>query len=301
MNLNDFFKTHSWWGKILGAIFGYLIGGPAGAFFGILVGNFFDRGLISHFSNPHLLYHTEKRQTVQKIFFEATFSIMGHIAKADGRVSEQEIQMAKQLMSEMRLNSEQKALAKHFFNQGKLTTFKKETILNQLQSACRDNRELLKLFIDIQYRAAQVDGLTAAKIKALDAIFSYLGFAPLHKQYRFYEDFSYQSTAQQEYENASRQEQQSSQQNQNQNRRQQYTYRPQSKPFNTLDHAFALLEISSTATKQEVKRAYRRLLSRNHPDKLIAQGLPEEMIKLANDKTHKLRKAYELICENKGW
>ncbi len=50
-----------------------------------------------------------------------------------------------------------------------------------------------------------------------------------------------------------------------------------------------------------MKRAYRRLISRNHPDKLIAQGLPEEMIKIANDKTQKITKAYEQICTSKGW
>ncbi len=55
------------------------------------------------------------------------------------------------------------------------------------------------------------------------------------------------------------------------------------------------------ASKQEVKKAYRRLLSRNHPDKLIAQGLPEAMIKVANEKTQKIMKAYELICRSKGW
>lgn len=305
MNIRDFFITNSWWGKVLGAFFGYMIDGPTGAIFGILLGNFFDKGLASHFANPHFSYHAEKRKKVQKIYFEATFSVMGHIAKADGRVSEQEIAMAKLLMTEMHLNHEQKELAKRLFNEGKQSYFKLDAVLTQLHNACKDNQELLKLFIDIQYRAAQVDGLSLGKIQGLDLILSRLGFAPLHQQYRFYEDFNY--TAYQHFQESQEQQRQQNQQYQQKNNtnsssssyRQNY-YKPKGS-VNNLDHAYALIEVPSNASKQEVKQAYRRLLSRNHPDKLIAQGLPEEMIKMANEKTHKIMRAYELICKSKGW
>lgn len=294
MSLKEFFTITSWWGKIIGAFLGYITAGPTGAFVGLLVGNVFDKGLMSHLSNPHLLYHVEKKKAVQKIFFEATFLVMGHVAKADGRVSAQEIHMAKALMQEMRLNKQQKELAKQLFSEGKQLTFRLDVLLRELKNACRDNRELLKLFIDVQYRAAQVDGLSINKIKALDTIFSLLGFAPLNQQYRFYEDFGNSSNRQEETQDTSSQQQY--------HNRQQYqgTYQRHSAK-STLDHAYALLEITPATTKQEVKKAYRRLLSKNHPDKLIAQGLPEAMIKIANEKTHKIMKAYELICQNKGW
>jgi len=289
MNFREFFITNTWWGKILGAFFGFLSGGPAGAFFGILVGNFFDRGLAEYFSNPHWLYHTEKQKMVQKIFFESTFMVMGHIAKADGVVSPKEIKMAQMLMSEMRLSKEQKTQAKKLFNEGKQSTFKLNTVLSQLQHACRENRDLLKLFVDIQYRASLVDGLTTNKIKALDAIFTRLNFAPIHQQYKFYEDFGYTG-----YEQPDSQYQRQKQSSSSQQRKSYSGGSP-------LDHAYALLEVNPSASKQEIKQAYRRLMSRNHPDKLIAQGLPQEMIKIANEKTHKILKAYELICESKGW
>ncbi|RUR11372.1 co-chaperone DjlA [Legionella sp. km772] len=310
MTLRDFFTISSWWGKLIGGLLGYMAAGSIGAFIGLLVGNLFDKGLASHFARPHFLYHAEKKREIQKIFFEATFAVMGHIAKADGRVSAQEIQMAKVLMKEMRLNRQQKELAQRLFNEGKQLTFRLDLVLNELRRACRTNRELLKLFIDIQYRAAHVDGLSIKKIKALDMIFSQLGFAPLHQQFRFYEDFSYynnqqtqygeaQDSFQEEYQRQQHsQRQQQEQQRQNSYQRYQGTYQ---KSSNSLDHAYALLEVSPQASKQEVKKAYRRLLSKNHPDKLIAQGLPEAMIKIANEKTHKIMKAYELICETKGW
>ncbi|QRN03176.1 co-chaperone DjlA [Legionella sp. MW5194] len=310
MNFRQFFTTHTWWGKILGAFFGYQIAGPVGAFLGILIGNVFDRGLVEHFSRPHWRYHEEKRQAVQKVFFETTFLVMGHIAKSDGRVSEREIAMARTLMDEMRLGYEQRALAKRFFREGKQPDFDLGRTLNSLQLTCRDNPELLKLFMDIQYRAAMTDGLSPPKIKALDMVFSRLGFAPLHKQYRFYEDFGAQATRSYSYSGANAGSNQSgpsgsnghsSRNRQSYNRhysgRQQSSYAPQ----NNLTLAYALLEVSPQASKQDIKRAYRRLISRNHPDKLIAKGLPEEMIKMANDKTQKITKAYELICESKGW
>jgi DnaJ like chaperone protein len=284
MNYRQFFTTNQWWGKLIGCLLGYLMArSPVGALIGIIIGNFFDRGLAQHFSNIHSSYHEEKRKAVQKIFFEATFTVMGHVAKADGRVSELEIEEARKMMDEMRLSREQKQQAKELFNRGKKEEFDLYPLLTSLQNACRDNLELLKLFIDIQYRYAQVDGLSEKKLTILDTVFKRLGFAPLNQQYRFYEDFNKAYTR---------------------NRQRYYSaYERFTTPNDqtSLTQAYAILEINPTASKQEVKRAYRRLISKNHPDKLIAKGLPESMIKIANDKTQKITKAYEQICTAKGW
>jgi len=279
MNLREFFIVSNWWGKILGAFFGYLIARAPGALVGILVGNVFDRGLASHFANPHWLYHSEKQQVVQDVFFESTFSVMGYIAKADGRVSEHELNMAKQLMHEMRLSKEQTLTAKRLFNEAKDSNFQVDEVLTHLKTVCKGRRELLKLFLDIQYRAAQVDGLSQAKLRALDKVFTLLGFVPLHAQYHFYENFTRDSF----YNKQQKQE------------------GNHSTVANSVEQAYALLGLEPSANKQEVKRAYRQAISRNHPDKLIAQGLPQAMIKMANEKTQAIVRAYTLICENKGW
>lgn len=294
MNLRRFFTSQSWWGKILGALLGYLTAGPVGALFGILIGNIFDRGLSEHFSRPYWHYHIEKREAVQNIFFEATFSIMGHIAKADGRVSTQEIKMAKELMQDMRLNFKQRELAKSFFNAGKKPNFNVIPLINKLRMMCHDNRELLNLFVDIQYKAAHVDGWTDNKLYKMNVILTALGFAPLHQQHRFYEDFIFTHRTDEtrsRYQSHQKNDQRSYSSNQT------YSNHTQS----ALAHAYEILQVSPQSEHQEVKRAYRRLISRNHPDKLISQGLPEEMIKLANEKTQKIRKAYEQICKSKGW
>jgi DnaJ like chaperone protein len=292
MNFRQFFITNQWWGKLIGAFLGYLLGGSAGLLVGILLGNFIDRSLFGYYNRPHWSYHAEKREAVQNVFFAATFSVMGYIAKADGRVSEEEILAATSLMDEMRLNRKQREKAQRFFYAGKDPNFDLASMLSSLQQSCQDNPDLLKLFMDIQYRLAQADGLSEKKIQALDTIFSQLGFAPLHQQHRFYEDFgSYES----QYSSAKAS---SSQESTNRS----HSYQPgYQSPQDPLAYAYAILELKPNANKEEVKNAYRRLISRNHPDKLIAQGLPEEMIKMATDKTQKIAKAYELICRRKGW
>ena len=69
----------------------------------------------------------------------------------------------------------------------------------------------------------------------------------------------------------------------------------------SLEDAYAILNVSADASDGEVKKAYRRQLSQHHPDKLVAKGLPEEMMKLAATKTHEIRQAYELIGSARGW
>ena len=63
----------------------------------------------------------------------------------------------------------------------------------------------------------------------------------------------------------------------------------------SLQDAYGILGLTSSATMAEVKKAYRRLMNQNHPDKLVAKGLPEEMMRLAKEKTQKISKAYETI------
>ena len=69
----------------------------------------------------------------------------------------------------------------------------------------------------------------------------------------------------------------------------------------SLADAFQVLGVQSSDDKSSVKRAYRRLMSQHHPDKLVSKGLPDEMIRLATDKTQHIQKAYERIKESKGW
>ena len=66
-----------------------------------------------------------------------------------------------------------------------------------------------------------------------------------------------------------------------------------------LKDAYAILNISPSANDSEVKRAYRKLISQHHPDKLISKGLPEEMMKIATQKTQEIRAAYECVMDER--
>ena len=68
----------------------------------------------------------------------------------------------------------------------------------------------------------------------------------------------------------------------------------------SVDEAYKVLGIDKSYSDKEIKRAYRRLLAQHHPDKLVAKGLPEEMQKLANEKTQEIISAYEIIKKHRG-
>lgn len=282
MKLWQDFDKYTGWGKLIGAIVGYLTFGAVGGLFGLLIGNFLDIGMALQRSRPFPAYDAEKNKSIQKLFFETTFSVMGYIAKADGRVSRQEIQIAETIMNEMKLKTAARAEAQAYFNQGKKANFHLDQKISQLFYVLHNKPELLKLFIDIQYRAAKVDGLSLEKQRALNTVLTYLGFADLPHQHRFYEDFAEETP---------------------------YYYQQQSSsknachqhPKSQLDHAYSILGVDPTANQQDIKRAYRRLISQNHPDKLIAKKFSEEKIRAANEKTQTIRKAYEYIVESKGW
>ena len=67
-----------------------------------------------------------------------------------------------------------------------------------------------------------------------------------------------------------------------------------------LASAYATLGIGPKASDAEIKKAYRRLMSQHHPDKLMAKGLPEEAMRMASQKTQEIRRAYETITEARG-
>jgi len=63
----------------------------------------------------------------------------------------------------------------------------------------------------------------------------------------------------------------------------------------TIEQAYKVLGIAESSDKSQTKRAYRKLMSQHHPDKLVAKGMPEEMIKVATEKSQEIHAAYEMI------
>jgi DnaJ like chaperone protein len=67
-----------------------------------------------------------------------------------------------------------------------------------------------------------------------------------------------------------------------------------------LEDAYAALGVAADATPAEIKRAYRKLISQNHPDKLAARGLPESMRAVAEERSREINAAYDLVKDARG-
>src|SRR5215813_2664102 len=105
-----------WTGKMVGGVIGALALGPVGIALGVLVGHQYDRATEMPGSEP---FSGASAAEIGEHFFRSAFRVMGHIAKADGRVSEQEIAAARAVMSDLRLNPLQVRTAIDHFNTGK--------------------------------------------------------------------------------------------------------------------------------------------------------------------------------------
>ncbi len=265
----------SWMGKVIGGTFGFMVAGPVGALIGASVGHKFDQGVQG--IDRDAFSSKDTQHQIQMAFFNATFSVMGHLAKADGVVSTAEINLAKRIMDEMQLSPELRSKAIELFQQGKQPDFPLEAVLTKFRQECRRRQHLIHMFLEIQMQAAFADGaLGAIEENMLLRICANLGISRFE-----YQAIKMQFQAQQRFY------QYGSHQNNNRvnipNRQ------------SNLNDAYAVLGLKPSATDEAVTKAYRRLISQHHPDKLVAKGLPEEMMTLAKEKTQQIRKAYETI------
>mgnify|MGYP000339038974 CR=1 FL=1 len=259
--------------RILGAFIGFLIFGPLGLFVGWWIG-----GMLSAPQGPQAWFNGSQPHT-QDTFFRVTFQTIGHIAKADGRVCEREILHARDVMSRMGLDAQKRREAMQFFDEGKQPGFDLDAALNELKQACGWHTILKQLFVQIQMQATKADGRFSPEQEALlKRISQQLGVSG-----------SYQQAHGQYYQSYGHQSQQRGGSNSS------YSGR------SSLQNAYETLGIKSDANQSEVKRAYRKLMSEYHPDKLMAKGLPDSMIKMATEKTQTIRSAYDAICQAKGW
>ncbi|MEE8118115.1 MAG: co-chaperone DjlA [Gammaproteobacteria bacterium] len=260
----------SWWGKVIGGTLGFMLGGPLGALLGASIGHSFDAG-----SNRLDWSQGADSGRVQAAFFTATFSVMGHIAKADGRVSEREIQMARAVMNHMNLGAAQKDAAIRLFSEGKRDDFPLDDVMQQFRRECGRRHDLSVMFLEIQIQAAMADGsISQAERGILERVGRYLGVSAFELQ-----QLEALIRAQQRRHSGGQQA---------------------AAQVDHLAEAYQVLGVDSSTNDAEVKKAFRKLVSRHHPDKLIAKGLPEEMLKIAQEKTQEINASYDLIKESRG-
>ncbi len=260
------FPRH-WWGKIIGAILGLLKGGISGAFIGGLIGHFVDR-LLAGFTGAG---------DIRRLFFRTLFATLGHVNKADGRVTEAEIQAAEGLMRRMQLSAPERQQAIHYFRAGKAPDFALEAALREFAHHTVMRHDLRQMFMEILLEAAAADGRISEREQAvLVRVCHHLRIPP--EQFAAMWNVRYGPAG----GGAG------------------YRRARTAAAAGSLQQAYAALGLETGASDAEVKRAYRKLVRQYHPDKLVSQGLPEEMMEMAKKRVREINTAYDLIKQTRG-
>jgi DnaJ like chaperone protein len=250
-----------WLGKGIGGLIGSVFG-PVGSLLGVIIGHQYDQSAGGR----------GRARDISRLFFETTFEVMGQVAKVDGRVSEDEVRVARLIMQSMRLTDAQVQSAIERFTQGKRADYALDGRLAALADALRGRADLARAFVQIQLQSAIGAGdIGTEKRQALWRVASALGvgraeLAQLEAVVRGFMRGGAQPAA-----------------------------------AVSVEDAYRVLGVTAQATNDEVKTAYRRLMNQHHPDKLVARGLPQSMIGVAEQKTHEVRTAYERIKTQRGF
>lgn len=252
------------WGKFFGVTIGFLFGKFVGALLGLVLGHYWD-------SKGAKLATAARGNSRQAIFFNSTFAVMGHMAKASGRVTETDIRLATLVMDQMHLTGSARADAQQAFRDGKSDDFDLRGCLRAFRLVTFGRAELLQMFLEIQIQTALSDGeLQTEEQEILKIIAKELGF-----NYQKLESLLQRWQAE-------------------------YRFRQAGATQQSATEAYSVLGIDASASDQQVKRAYRKLMNEHHPDKLIAKGLPPEMMEIAKAKAQDIQSAYERIRHERG-
>lgn len=283
----------SYWGKIIGAIIGMAIFKLPGAIIGLIAGHMFDINYARNFSRQGgFARFFSSKETIQQqaIFFHALFSALGHICKADGHVTTQEIKIASRLMDDMKLHGDLRKEAQQAFREGKAKDFPLSEMLTTFKQNAHGRRDILQVFLEILIAAACADGrITADEMRVLQTVAASLGFNAADLQFL---------VATFEAGERFRRGQGFHQSGSGQRQRQ---YHEHYTSTTALSDAYKILGVSDKVDDKEIKRAYKKRMSEHHPDKLAAKGLPEQAMEMANKRTQEIQSAYELIKEKRGF
>lgn len=254
--------------RIIGVVFGFYILGIFGAILGFIMGSIADRlrvyGPVG--INP---FNASQRQSV---FLETVFTLMGKLAKADGRISKNEISHVEDFMLKLGMSSDHRLRAIELFKQGAAPDFDIRPVVNQFMAICGHAQNLKHMLLVYLIIMGLSDGqLDSVEERLLKEIALQLG----------YHDSAFQQLL-------------------DMVRNQSHFASGQAMPANALEDAYKALGVTQDSSDQEIKRAYRKLMSQYHPDKLMGQGVPEEMVSVATEQAKEVQVAYDLIKKHRG-
>lgn len=254
--------------KFIGVIAGYFLFGIIGSILGYIVGIFVDRARVLGAGGMNPLTNALR----QAVFLETVFILMGKLAKVDGQISQDEIDHIEQFIQKLGMTTEHRTLAIAWFKKGADQAFEIEPTYRRFMSICGHTKDLKQVLLVYLIVIALADGhFHPAEEALLTEIASHLG----------YDKAAFKQLMDMVL---------------NQSRFGSH----QINPAEALDDAYKALGVTKDSTDQEIKRAYRKLMSQYHPDKLMGQGVPEDMIAVATEQAKEIQLAYDLIKKNRN-
>ncbi|MCH9693574.1 MAG: co-chaperone DjlA [Gammaproteobacteria bacterium] len=252
----------------IGAIIGLFAGGPfgllAGAFIGYLASTALQRTVVGGL------------RVAQSELIESIFAVMGALCKADDVVTRDEINTVEHIFGMLRLNDEQRGMAKAAFSAGKQADFDLDAAVDRFAAISRGRAPLVQLFLQLQCMAVAADGqFHPAEHTMLVRVAGRLGLG--EQDVAQLESLLRAATGAGARSGSGRPVQ------------------------DRLTDAYVALGVSPDAAPADIKRAYRKLISQNHPDKLASRGLPESMRAVAEERSREINAAYDLIKSSRGF
>lgn len=264
-----------YWGRIIGTLIGAVVGvllvSPVLKIititFGYFVGYQFDRGFTAHrFAFDEL---GKGHHRLSEDYVRALFMCMGHLAKVDGRVSEDEIRAARLVMHQLNLSPAQVRRAINWFDEGKQAGFPLVQVLRELRRvhARRGDARLLfvRLLLEVVLAKHKLGGRERSLIWIIctELEIGRVELAQLEAMIRAQKGFRRSPEG--------------------------------SADSARLRRAYRTLGVEESSSNDEIKKAYRRLMNRNHPDKIAGSNPGAAAVAEAERKTREIRGAYEML------
>lgn len=259
----------SYRGRIIGAIIGLLLfRHPVGMLIGFLVGLYFDKGYAG-LRKGNASNTREHIQDIRALFMPFLFTSLGHLAKSDGRISEAEISHAEDVMKHYGFDVGMREEAIRWFQDGAKKDSRYEELLQEFAAAIRDKPDVKKVVLELLVSLAMADGIIHPREEAL--LLKIAVTLGVHE--RMFQLLLNQLKGQQAFGKAD--------------------------SNHELAEACRVLGVNESDSMDVIKKAYRKLMSEHHPDKLIAQGVPEAAIRMATEKSQVIQSAYEIVKKHK--
>ncbi len=257
------------WGKVIGTIAGLATGRVWIAVIGLMLGHQFDRGFADRFTKFGPDVSAERLGQLPDQFVQALFQTMGHLAKADGRVKEDEIRAARGLMHRLGLGPQQIRRAISWFEEGKQQNFPLVPTLKKIRAGSARKADARGLFVRLIMEVALSKPSLHQQERALiwtictELDVGRVELAQLEAMLRAQRGFRRSAAG--------------------------------SVDTRRVNAAYRTLGVDKSATNAEVKKAYRRLINKSHPDKLAARNPDAALLAEAEKRTREVRGAYELL------